>query len=465
MAKDNTRRINKIRRSLVATYDIKDAGRKRPMKTLLVRVLTQDLKERLEKRRKKPDWVPSVISDSSLTNLKQLLNDYQKMKETVLDHYYAEFKKCPVELMTSFAKSLPVGFDKQLTMEMEDGQPVQSGFSCSQCSNPIVVYSYVWKNDTGKEKPSYVGRCNDPEHDRLIRLEQNKPKDEPITYSLGKFGKRALDFYKLHVTRENPHSLKLQLDKSLYQSGAFGKALGETCCGTIASFLTKYQDIMIEHQKTIKGNIKRLDALKNIAIEENLPFPDITLPSQPHTKAGIEEYNDIIAKTIIWTNLNLWQKFQMSRDEAPPLKRLKGFPSFPVVEREDNKVDWWKTIADLLEIIERHKTPARKFWAELSDEKEGEIISSYLPIEKDRNKKEENKDYPKKPARRQLGDLLLHLDKKYNGQWEKISDEVWERIYKKVAKLKAHLKKTEDPQSKKLLPTGSGQWQLFHLKD
>ena len=71
----------------------------------------------------------------------------------------------------------------------------------------------------------------------------------------------------------------------------------------------------------------------------------------------------------------------------PSVETVKGFPSFPVVEREDNKVDWWKTIADLLEIIERHKTPARKFWAELSDEKRGEIISSYLPIEKDRNKK------------------------------------------------------------------------------
>lgn len=61
MIEDDTKRINKIRRSLSKTYDIKDA-RKSPMKTLLVRVMTSDLKERLEKRRKKPDWVPSVIS-------------------------------------------------------------------------------------------------------------------------------------------------------------------------------------------------------------------------------------------------------------------------------------------------------------------------------------------------------------------------------------------------------------------
>ena len=49
----------------------------------------------------------------------------------------------------------------------------------------------------------------------------------------------------------------------------------------------------------------------------------------------------------------------------------------------------------------------------------------------------------------------------------KISDEVWERIYKKVAKLKAHLKKTEDPQSKSScrLAQGNGNFSFEGLRN
>src|SRR3989338_9688980 len=93
------KRINKIRKKLSADNATKPVSRSGPMKTLLVRVMTDDLKKRLEKRRKKPEVMPQVISNNAANNLRMLLDDYTKMKEAILQVYWQEFKDDHVGLM------------------------------------------------------------------------------------------------------------------------------------------------------------------------------------------------------------------------------------------------------------------------------------------------------------------------------------------------------------------------------
>ncbi|HBR17948.1 MAG: hypothetical protein A3G39_04675 [Deltaproteobacteria bacterium RIFCSPLOWO2_12_FULL_43_16] len=459
------KRINKIRKKLSADNATKPVSRSGPMKTLLVRVMTDDLKKRLEKRRKKPEVMPQVISNNAANNLRMLLDDYTKMKEAILQVYWQEFKDDHVGLMCKFAQPASKKIDQnKLKPEMDEkGNLTTAGFACSQCGQPLFVYKLEQVSEKGKAYTNYFGRCNVAEHEKLILLAQLKPEkdsDEAVTYSLGKFGQRALDFYSIHVTKESTHPVKplAQIAGNRYASGPVGKALSDACMGTIASFLSKYQDIIIEHQKVVKGNQKRLESLRELAGKENLEYPSVTLPPQPHTKEGVDAYNEVIARVRMWVNLNLWQKLKLSRDDAKPLLRLKGFPSFPVVERRENEVDWWNTINEVKKLIDAKRDMGRVFWSGVTAEKRNTILEgyNYLPNENDHKKREGSLENPKKPAKRQFGDLLLYLEKKYAGDWGKVFDEAWERIDKKIAGLTSHIEReearnAEDAQSKAVL--------------
>ena len=449
------KRINKIRRRLVKDSNTKKAGKTGPMKTLLVRVMTPDLRERLENLRKKPENIPQPISNTSRANLNKLLTDYTEMKKAILHVYWEEFQKDPVGLMSRVAQPAPKNIDQRKLIPVKDGNErlTSSGFACSQCCQPLYVYKLEQVNDKGKPHTNYFGRCNVSEHERLILLSPHKPEanDELVTYSLGKFGQRALDFYSIHVTRESNHPVKPleQIGGNSCASGPVGKALSDACMGAVASFLTKYQDIILEHQKVIKKNEKRLANLKDIASANGLAFPKITLPPQPHTKEGIEAYNNVVAQIVIWVNLNLWQKLKIGRDEAKPLQRLKGFPSFPLVERQANEVDWWDMVCNVKKLINEKKEDGKVFWQNLAGYKRQEALLPYLSSEEDRKK-------GKKFARYQFGDLLLHLEKKHGEDWGKVYDEAWERIDKKVEGLSKHIKleeerRSEDAQSKAAL--------------
>lgn len=451
------KRINKIRRRLLKDSNTKEVSKakKGPMKTLLVRVMTPDLKERLERLRKKPETIPQPISNTSRENLNKLLVDYTRMKEAILNVYWEEFKKDPVGLMSRVARpsSRNINQSKLISDIDEDERPTSSGFACSLCGQPLYVYKLEQLNDKGNPHTNHFGRCNLPQHKRLILLAPQKPAedDESVTYSLGKFGQRALDFYSIHITKDSNHPVKPleQIGGDYYASGPVGKALSDACMGAVASFLTKYQDIILEHQKVVKENKKKLVNLKNIASANGLVFPEITLLPQPHTKEGIEAYNDVVAQIMIWVNLNLWQKLKIGRDEAKPLQRLKGFPSFPVVERHENKVDWWGTVNEFKKLLSEKKEVGKTFWCGLSKEKKQEVLLPYLPAAEDRKKE-------KKYARYQLGDMLLHLEKKNSEDWRKVYDEVWERMDKKITMLIEHIKreenkKSEDAQSKAAL--------------
>lgn len=458
------KRINKIRKKLSADNAVKPVSRTGPMKTLLVSILTPDLKERLEKRRKKPESMPQVISELSANNLKTLLDDYTGMKKQILSYYREEFKPNSSALMMKAAnKNYAERHGIELTPYCDsEGKQLQSGYICRACKQPMSLYERDITLKSGKDKKLFYAKCVKSGCEELpIQLEEVKASNDEdnnfVSYSIGKFQDRSIQgpIYTAFIKKESTHYLPKM---NHYHAKSVGDILGKSVAGTICSFLDKYQEIIIAHQKVVKDNEKRLESLRELIRKENLDSPAVVLPPQPHTKEGVDSYNEVIARIRMWVNLNLWQKLRLSRDEAKPLLRLKGFPSFPVVERRENEVDWWNTINEVKKLIDDKREAGRAFWSGVPEEKRNSILEgyNYLPNENDRKKKEGSSDNPKKPAKRQLGDLLLHLEKKYAGDWGKIFDEAWVRIDRKIAGLTSHIereetRKAEDAQSKAAL--------------
>ncbi|MEW5819607.1 MAG: hypothetical protein AB1782_05400, partial [Cyanobacteriota bacterium] len=104
------------------------------------------------------------------------------------------------------------------------------------------------------------------------------------------------------------------------------------------------------------------------------------------TKEEIESYNNCIATYNMWLNEKVHQELGIKNDDAPKLKRLKGFPSFPLVENpfEDNDS---LSITTLLEITNKHQDKAVEYWSNLDDIKFNELIDRYRPYT-DKKKKE-----------------------------------------------------------------------------
>jgi hypothetical protein len=461
MVESNLDRINAVRRRLTANLSSKDlpSTKRGNVKTLVVRIPIENFNG-------------IQISNSTMENLDRLFDDYSKMKETILSFIYKKFQNNPLELMRMASKkTYAERHGDDLTLCLDGDKPIDSGFQCIDCNAPMhLFYGRIFKTDKGKDKKLVFAKCSDNTCRSLpIQLEEEKNKDEEgnefNSFKIGSFTDQSLQpfIYKTFI-KKNSEKYLGEMDS--YHSKSVGDILSKVVSGTICSFLTKYQDVLIDHQKTVSVNKKLVNKLENIATEKGLTLPAFVLPEQPKNREEVEKYNRIVGKLRIWTNLNLWQKLRIDRDVAKPPLRLKGFPSFPVIERLSNAVNWIETANNFSALANAYTEMARRFWAGIPDEERESILEDRRYIFKreiaaeDIAKDKETKNG--KYAKRQLGDLLLHLKGKHKGDWGKIFDEASARAGKKIDGLLKHIASIpDDNKAKKALSDWLRAWASF----
>lgn len=133
-----------------------------------------------------------------------------------------------------------------------------------------------------------------------------------------------------------------------YSSAIFYESILFNVAKEVCSFLDKYYTIQEDINKTIQENSK--------TIQEKITIKIYSLPETVSNKNECEEYNKIVKQNNILINLHNQQQDDKNK-KLQPLKILKGFPSFPLVEKHKEL-----NHTDLEELLLPHVDKAKLFW-------------------------------------------------------------------------------------------------------
>ena len=212
-------------------------------------------------------------------------------------------------------------------------------------------------------------RCLNLQHKQdirgiIVKLEKQKEKkkdkkdvedDDKLNFVVSKFDSQTLYNFLRH--RYGTGNFYKDYSNKLFYEDVLRNVVANEVC----SFLDKYYTIQNDIQKTIELNSKnKLELNSNINI--------INLPTNVRNKDENDEYNKIVKQNNMQINLAKQQyekntkssKDDSYKKEFQLFKVLKGFPSFPLVEKQheinysdlddllkihvENAVNWWNTI-------------------------------------------------------------------------------------------------------------------------
>ncbi|HSQ97482.1 MAG TPA: hypothetical protein VLL98_02065 [Rickettsiales bacterium] len=197
-----------------------------------------------------------------------------------------------------------------------------------------------------------------------------------------------------------------------YPSAVFYESVLSNIAKEVCSFLDKYYTIQEGINKTISDNDKRTK--KEITIDL------ITLPEKVSNKKESEEYNKIVRQNNIL--INLYNQKVKTDEELPFLKDLKGFPSFPLIEKR-KELDY----SELNKLFEPYLENAKLFWDTINNKQMQEAMKHfygriiykwfeyYYKIEADEPSKENSFEYKLNNwSPNNINIILERIDKKIN---------------------------------------------------
>ena len=317
-----------------------------------------------------------VLSEKSRKNLETLLEDYYKKKTAILEDRYTAFKEDPVSLFEM--ASQPINIEKHaITIApVMDPTKIPTEFSCKICGEPQYVHFYT--TDTGKER--YVSSCLEVAHNpKCINLKRIK-EDNSFVYTTDKF--KAQDFStKLYTLYVKGNQL------GMWAPASFGKSLTQTVAQDVCGYFDKFNKVKGINVKVIKENQLLFDKNEGYLKENGYPMFEISPKSDVlPNKEDIERYNMLISHYNMWLNEKIHQQLGVQKKDCPPLKRLKGFPSFPIVETKKEEEMQEKAVEWIIETLNSYEETAKNYWSGLSVEKFEALLERYKPYSEKKGK-------------------------------------------------------------------------------
>jgi transposase len=403
--------INKLRQDINESYF--KAGEKvksQSMKTLLVKVL-EELTQNISTEAK-------VLTQKNKENLLILIDDAHDVRLKYLNWCYEKFKNDPLFFIENGSK--PTYIQKRNIKpelyKVENNEEVKTGFNCPVCENSLYVHVY--------NENKYTACCKNPEHQvKGIDLKFNK---ETKDFEIGKFASK--DLYGTLYT----NLVKGQKNKN-YGASTFSVSIAFNVSKEVCSFLDKFYSIKKEHIKTDNENKKLINKIMELCSAENIEFK-FALKASFNKKEEIESYNTVISQINMWVNENIYQKELAARSDIHLLKRLKGFPSFPLVEKYNQEDEDRKYTVELKKLLEEYKNNSHNYWKNLSFEEFNCLIENYRPYKEAKGKQ--------KTAIEKVYYLFKHFSLKYdlenNKNIEQVYKSVIDYIDRKIEKIEKH---------------------------
>ena len=348
------KRINRIIKSINNYSD--DVNNVRTMKVAIdIKNMSQEMKEKLD----------------------ILLDDADNKRREVLTSLMNIFYENPIDLIESAGKTINITKNNINVEKIENAISPINGYSIykneevKQDKNgkdsKKTTYFCVKDKDICYDKDNKILYYNKEDNDNdtkqdirgiIVKLEKNKNEEnvdkDKLNFVIDKFSSQ--NFYKyLYTNYAKGNNYKDYSSARFYEDVLFGVA-GEVC-----SFLDKYYTIQKEIQTIIDKNNENIDKLDN-DININI------LPKNVSNKKENDEYNKIVKQNNVLINLAK-QKYESEtkaekddnyKKRYECFKPLKGFPSFPLVEKQheikysdldvllkahiENAINWWNTI-------------------------------------------------------------------------------------------------------------------------
>lgn len=387
------------------------------------------------------------LNDKLRKKLDILLDDADEKRQEVLASLMNMFYNNPIDLIEVAGKTINITKNNINVEKVENAISPINGYS-------IFKNESILKDKNNKEKRSITYFCikNDdiifdeenkilyhntnnekPKQDIrgiIVKLEKNKKDDSENNkqnFIIDKFS--AQNFYNfLYTAYAKGNSYKDYSSARFYENVLFSVA-GEVC-----SFLDKYYTVQNDIQKTIELNLKN-------KLELNPDIKIIDLPINVRNKNENDEYNKIVKQNNMQVNLAKQQykkntkasKDDSYKKEFQLFKTLKGFPSFPLVEKQ-HEINY----SDLNDLLKIHIQEAIDWWNVINNEQMQKAMSHfynrivyklfkyYYNIE-DILPDSENHEYE-----------LISWQQKYIGEKSPI-EVILERIDKKIDKIKKYL--------------------------
>jgi transposase len=219
----------------------------------------------------------------------------------------------------------------------------------------------------------------------------------------------------------NPKITDAEINKTNPQTNsAFTESVMMSIGKDIAGFLDKWYSIKGEITKTDEDNKKKV-----VALPSDITFP--ALPGKFGTKTEVDAYNLAVSQINMVINEKINQVSPKDK-QAKYLDRLKGFPSFPLVEKKENELTSEQAEKQINGILNKYTSAAKTFWEGLSSDKLEEIL---------------DKNYSRTSAQREISEWLrktfaFHKDMK------KVYSVVFAKVQNKIEGLAKHMKEKPD---------------------
>ncbi len=209
-------------------------------------------------------------------------------------------------------------------------------------------------------------------------------------------------------------------------NSAFTESVMMSIGKDIAGFLDKYYSIKNDMNHTYSENKDTYS--ENKYLLNNITFP--SLPDTFATKTEVNNYNLAVAQI----NMVIEKIKQVSNTPVKYLKRLKGFPSFPVVERQENNTTPEQAGEQINHLLLTYEQSAKRYWESLTADE----LSTVL-----------NKNYSTTPVQKDIAEWFTDTFRYHNGYMSKTYDVVLIKIRKKLKKIAAHMEQKPDDKAAK----------------
>ena len=373
---NKNKRINRTIKSINDYSD--DVNNKRTMKASIS--LTKELKEKLD----------------------ILLEDADEKRIEILKNLMNIFYNNPIDLIESAGETINITKNNKNIEKIEgvvspiNGYSVYKGDSLTKDKNgndkESTKYFCVKDDDIcydDKNKIIYHASKDDKvkQDIRGIELKLKKDKDTGSEkFVISKFSNQQLNNILSPSLRPTSRGNGDYVSKTLYKnlkgkiifkndfnSGIFIESVYDQVSSEVCSFLEKYYTIQSDIQNTIKENLKNMDSL-----DESIKVME--LPISIQNKKENDEYNKIAKQNNVLINLAK-QKYESETkaDKDDDYKKrfqlfkiLKGFPSFPIVEKQ-HEINY----NDLDELLKPYINDAISWWNSINDKQMQAAMSHF----------------------------------------------------------------------------------------
>lgn len=428
---------------------------------------------------------PARLRDIEL--VKDLLTDFELARKLIMEDIWADYQRNEAFYIQTAQE---VKYAEQHGTEInrflnEHGEIIPTPFICQECQQPLYVHYYERAEESKKVKHYYLARCLEAEHKKEIKLSTKKTEDGQTIFDVKKFKAQELENYfdKKYVTGSNRSNINngyersikpLELKEMHHQwERSVGVSLRRLAGQDLASFLNKYYNIRQKIREICEENTKRLASNHAKLVKCNITPLAIVLPEIVVSRTELESYNRLVSSYNAWLNEFCWQHNELGeelKEILPKLKRLKGYPSFPLVEKqqapnnatEEELLARFEALSHSIEekwLLQSKNLPDEYFidflkkhaawviWQKLPEQRD--ILSA--PLRKYLKRQEENKVSHKPMVR--VGAWLYHFHRQLDKPLSEALQRTHQKIDKKINDLKTHYeaRKTGDKENRDIV--------------